>query len=1056
MPGDVSSLLRVFGLSDAHVFTIPPGTPFLPTLVDALLAGELVGTLGPDELAAATIYLPTRRAGRGLAELLAQRSRGRGLVLPRIVPLGDADEESGTGGASASADLAPAIPPLERRLILTRLVQAWAAQVDRRELRLSSDTPFMVPGSPADAVSLAGDLEALMDALATESVDWAALEEVVDIDYSHYFRLTLDFVRIAHELWPGILAERGAMDPAVRRNAALEAERQRLERERPTGPIIAAGSTGSIPATARLLATISRLPRGAVVLPGLDLDLDEKGWAAIAGDGQSGGINGHPQFILRRLVEEHVGIPRSAVRPLGTRDPALEPRRRLVSEIMRPAETTDLWAELPPVLREITAREGTDDLTLIEAADEREEALAIAVALRETLASPGRRAAFVTPDRNLARRVAAELGRWGIVIEDSAGIPLVDTASGRLATLAAEAAALDFHPVQVLALLAHPHVTLGLTRAEVEQGAAALELGALRGPAPRPGLDGIAAALRHRREARSRRREPIPVRMLSDADWDLAAEIVRRLDLAFGPFRQDGAAGGLADLVRLAGLHADAVAALTAGHDPDGAEPDPAREALDGLFDELASMRVEDGAGRSILGRFSDYPAFFATLARDRSLAPEMRGTHRRIRILGLLEARLLDVDRVVLGGLDETIWPPVAETDAFLNRPMRLKLGLTPPERRIGQTAHDFVQALGVRDAIITRARKRQGKPTVPSRFLERMRAFAGEGLWKEMVARGDRYRRLAAALDTPRPVEPLRRPAPQPGPERFPRRLSVTEVETLVRDPYSIFARHVLRLEPVDAIAVEPSAADRGNILHDIIGGFVQAYPKELPHDAHDRLLQRGADLFREIEEAYPELHALWWPAFQRFAPRYLEWERERRARLSAIHVERSGSIALPIGPDDVFTLRGRADRIEYGPGGEAAIIDFKSGRVPSVKEVAVGFSPQLTLEAAMLMQGGFEHVPGSDGLPALQYVKIGGRELLDPRELKPPPKDERSMAAIVEEHFSGLKKLVHRYAVEGAGYLSRPYAQYARTYAPYDHLARVKEWSATAGATDGGGEA
>nr|WP_246735995.1 double-strand break repair protein AddB [Enterovirga sp. DB1703] len=1041
-------------MAEPKLFTIPPGTPFLATLADALHSGELVGPLGPDEISAATIYLPTRRAGRALAELLAARARGRGLVLPRIVPLGDADEESGTGGASASADLKPAIPPLERRLILARLVQVWAARVDRSELRLDPDTPFMVPGSPADAVSLAADLEGLMDALATESVDWEALEEVVDIDYSQYFRLTLDFVRIAHELWPGILAERDAMDPAVRRNAVIEAERRRLEREPPAGPVIAAGSTGSIPATARLLATIARLPRGAVVLPGLDLDLDEKGWAAIGGDGRSGGVHGHPQFILRRLVEESVGTARSAVTPLGPRDPALEPRRRLLSEIMRPADTTDLWAEISKVERHIVASEGTDGLVLIEAADEREEALAIAVALRETLATPGRRAALVTPDRSLARRVAAELGRWGIRIADSAGIPLADTAPGRLARLAAEAAALDFQPVQVLALLAHPQVTLGLAREEVERGAAALELGVLRGPAPRPGLDGIAAAYRLRRAGKSRR-EPLPARILSPEDWDLAAEILQRLDLAFGPFRQAGADGRLVDLVRLAGLHADAVAGLTDLPPGTGRPPDPARDCLDGLFDELAATRVEDGAGRSILGRFSDYPAFFSALARDRQLAPEIRGTHPRIRILGLLEARLIEADRVVLGGLDETIWPPVAETDAFLNRPMRLKLGLTPPERRIGQTAHDFVQALGVRDAIVSRARKRGGKPTVPSRFLERLQAFAGKPVWSEMVARGDRYRRLAAALDTPRPVPPLRRPEPQPGPERFPRKLSVTEIETLVRDPYAIFARHVLRLEPLDPIAVQPSAAERGTILHEIVGGFAAAHPKELPADAEAELLQRGADRFGPIEEAYPELYALWWPAFVRFVPAYLEWERKRRARLSAIHVERSGQIAIPIADGDVFMLRARADRIEYGTGSEAVIIDFKSGRVPSDREVAVGFSPQLTLEAAMLMRGGFDRVPAAEALPVLEYVKIGGRELLRERAVETPKKDGRSIAALVEEHLEGLEKLVRRYAVEGAGYRSRPYPQYARAHSPYDHLARVKEWSATAGADDAGGE-
>lgn len=1033
-------------MPEPRVFTIQPGTPFLPTLVDALLSGELVGPLASGELETATIYLPTRRAGRALAELLARRSGRGGLVLPRIVPLGDADE--GEGGADRAVDLPPAIPPLERRLILTRLVQAWAGSVDRSGLRLAPDAPFMIPGSPADAVSLAGDLETLMDALATESVDWAALADVVEIDYSQYFRLTLDFVRIAHELWPGILTERGAIDPAVRRNAAIDAETARFEREPPNGPVIAAGSTGSIPATARLLAAIARLPRGALVLPGLDLDLDREGWSAIGGDGRNGGVHGHPQYILRRLVEEHVGIGREAVRPLGSGDRARDARRRLLSEIMRPAETTDRWAATPPMMRVIAAREGADGLTLVEAADEREEALAIAVALRETLATPGRRAALVTPDRNLARRVATELRRWDVAIEYSAGVPLADTAPGRLARLAADAAALDFHPVPLLALLAHPGVTLGLARAEVERAAAALELVACRGPAPRPGLAGLADALRLRRGAS---RQPGPVRALAGEDWDRAADLLRLLEDAFGRFRQDAHEGETVDLVRLAAHHACAVAALTRRPGGDEPEPDTAREALDAVFDELATVPAADGTEHAITGRFSEYPAFFAAIARSRALAPETRGTHGRLRILGLLEARLIDVDRVVVGGLDETIWPPVAETDAFLNRPMRLKLGLTPPERRIGQTAHDFVQALGVADAIVTRASKRGGKPTVPSRFLARLHAFAGDRVWSEIVARGERYRRLAAALDAPRPVRPLRRPAPRPGPERFPRRLSVTEVEMLVRDPYAIFAKHVLRLEPLDALAVQPSAADRGTVVHDVLGAFVEAHPGDLPADAEAELLQRGADAFRPVADTYPELHALWWPAFARFVPYYLEWERERRGRLSAIHVERSGAVAIPIGAGDVFTLRGRADRIEYGRDGEAAIIDFKTGRVPTDKEVAVGFSPQLTLEAAMLMRSGFAGVPGANATPTLAYVKIGGRKGIDPHEIAPPKKDARSMAAIVDEHVAGLEKLVRRYAVEGAGYMSRPYAQFASRYAPYDHLARVKEWSATGGATE-----
>lgn len=1033
-------------LGQPRVFTIPPGVSFLPTLADALLGGELTGT--PVALAAlpdATIYVPTRRAARALAAVLAERA-GRAVLLPRIVPLGDADE--GTGDAAAPG-LPPAIPPLERRLIMTRLIQVWAATVDRQLLPFGEGVPFRVPGSPADAVSLAGDLEALMDGLATENVDWSALGEAVDTDYSRYFRLTLDFVRIAHERWPAILADRGATDPARRRNAALDWQVARLAAEPPRGPVVVAGSTGSIPATARLIAAIAHLPNGAVVLPGLDLDLDGVGWDAIdeggvpptrrrvASPGRQGG-HGHPQYNLKRLVEGALGTTREAVRVLGRERPDGPARRRLLSEVLRPADTTDRWAAMLPLDRTALAKEGAAGLALIDAPDEREEALAVAVAMRETLAEPGRTVALVTPERGLARRVAAELGRWGIVAEDSAGVPLTETGPGRLAALAADAAAREFHPTAVLALLAHPDTRLGLDRATLERGAAALEIGALRGPEPRPGLAGIAAALAARRGERGRR-DPLPRRRLAEADWSLAADVVRRLESAFAGFPPNE--DRPFDLVALAARHDAAVRALRAGP---GRTASTASDALDALFDELAATRVEDGAGRSVDGRMPDYPAFFAALARDRSLPPEHRGTHRRLRILGLLEARLLDADRVILGGLDEGIWPPRAETDAFLNRPMRAELGLTPPERRIGQTAHDFAQALGARDVVVSRARKRENAPTVPSRFLERLRAFVGDPVWSEMTAVGERYRRLAAALDRPRPVAAARRPAPQPGAARFPRRISVTDVETLVRDPYAIHARHILRLDPLDAIAVAPAAAERGTIMHDILARFAQACPGELPPDAEARLLALGTEAFRALERAYPELYALWWPGFVRLVPRFIEWERERRGGIAGLYVEQAGAMTFPVAEGEPVQLVGRADRIEFGVGGGATVIDYKTGAPPSNRVVAVGFSPQLTLEAAMLAGGGFAKVPPASDLPALLYVRIGGRDPVVPRPVEPPPKDNRSMAAIVERHVEGLTFLVKRYAVDGAGYLSRPYPQYARTYAPYDHLARVKEWS------------
>jgi ATP-dependent helicase/nuclease subunit B len=1045
---------------DPRVFTIPSGAPFLPTLADALTHGRILERLrDAAELSRATIYLPTRRAARALATLLAAHGDGRAQLLPRIVPLGEADgaefELAGPDGAAfeGAEALAPPIAPLERRLVLTRLIQRWAETVDRARLRLEADAPLLVPSSPADAVGLAGDLERLMDAFTTEGIAWEQLAEAVEVDFSEYFGLTLDFVRIATENWPKMLAEREASDPASRRSALIHAEARRLLRERPTAPVIAAGSTGSMPATAALLNAIAHLPNGAVVLPGLDTDLDEASWASIGGleTDDSDPVHGHPQAMLRRLLDGYFRIPRAAVQVLDTPAAPLAARSRVLSEALRPADTTDLWGTLPAEARADLARQGCDGIKLVEAADERDEALAAAIALRETLAAPDRTAVLVTPDRGLAKRTAAELARWGIAVEDSAGVPLSETPAGILARLAADAAALDFHPTRLLALLAHREVRLGWPRAVLEQAASALEIGVLRGPAPAPGLGGLRHALAGSRTAFGRH-TPRPRRRLSAEDWKLAADLVARLEEAFAGFTAETLGEEAVDLVALVHAHRRTVEALGASADEpdaDGAD-DGSAEALAALFDDL--VLSETGGVR---GRFADYPAFFTTLARERvTSAVCRRSTHRRVRILGLLEARLLSADRVVLGGLDEGVWPPRTETDAFLNRPMRARVGLSPPERRIGQTAHDFVQALGTRDVVITRAQKRDGAPTVPSRFLQRMKAFTGEAIWRDVAAAGERYLRLARALETPKPARPLPRPAPKPDPALFPRTLSVTEIETLVRDPYSIFARHVLKLDALEPIAGTPSAAERGTIIHDVLGSFASDHARELPPHALEDLMQRGEDAFGRIADAFPELYAEWWPRFVRLASEFVVWEEARRPALACIHPELSGALPIALPDGSTFTLRARADRIEARRDGSYAIIDFKTGTPPGVKEVFAGFSPQLTLEAVMLMQGAFRNVPAAPGAPDLVYVHTsGGRNPLKPRELKPPPGDTRSLADIIEQHRVRFTHLLGRYVSGEIGYLSRPYPKYAKRYSDYDHLARVKEWSLTNGADENG---
>jgi ATP-dependent helicase/nuclease subunit B len=1033
-----------------RVFTIPAGAPFLPTLADALSRGRILDGGDPGALAEATIYLPTRRAARALATLLAGQGDGRAQLLPRIVPLGEADDaEFEMAGAAEDAAfegaemLAPPIAPLERRLILTGLIQRWAAEVDRTLLRLEPGIPFLVPSSPADAVNLAASLERLMDAFTSEDIPWDDLAQAVEADFSKYFEITLKFVRIAAENWPKILAERQASDPALRRSTLIHAEARRLLTERPDGPVIAAGSTGSMPATAALLNAIARLPNGAVILPGLDTHLDEPSWQAIGGleTEDSDPVHGHPQAMLRRLLDKHLQIPRAAVRPLALVADGLLARSRMLSEALRPADTTDGWARMDPGLRADIARRGCAGIKIVEAADERDEALAAAIALREALTDADRSAALVTPDRALAKRVAAELARWDIAVEDSAGVPLSEAQAGVVARLAADAAALDFEPIRILALLAHPRVRLGLARASVARAASTLEIGLLRGPIPAPGLAGLRQALAGAQGGLDGRM-PRPKKRLTAKDWRLAVALVERLAAAFDGFTAEDFGEETTDLVTVAEAHRRTLDALLAGPDEDGSqvEDDGSIEPLAALFDDLTLTEA-----RRVRGRFVDYSSFFTALARERITNPPARATHRRIKILGLLEARLLSVDRVVLGGLDEGVWPPRTETDAFLNRPMRARVGLAPPERRIGQTAHDFVQALGTADVVITRAQKRGGSPVVPSRFLQRIKAFAGDEVWKGMVEAGARYLHLARVLETPEPARPLPRPAPKPDPALFPRTLSVTEIERLVRDPYSIFARHVLKLDALEPIAVTPSAAARGTIIHRILGDFAKDHPGALPPHAFEDLIQRGENAFAQIQDNFPELYAEWWPRFERLAAAFVVWEEARRADITAVYAERSGELPMALPDGSIFTLRARADRIEARRDGGYAIVDFKTGAPPGVKEVFAGFSPQLTLEAAMLMEGAFKDLPASPVTPDLIYVHTsGGREPLKPRAIDTPREDGRSFAHIVAEHRRRLAELVGRYVSGEATYLSRPYPKYAKDYFEYDHLARVKEWS------------
>ncbi len=1007
----------------ARVYTIPPSAPFLPTLAKALAEGRLVPGFRPKDdplsLANATVFLPTRRAVRIFSASLLDAIGQEALILPRILPLGDVDEDE-LAFEENGTDLPPAIPAAGRRLVLAQLVLQWA-RAEGHEQRL-------IAATPAAALAFADELAHVLDDLTIAGVPHEKLAEAIPHDFDRYWETSRAFLNIVWREWPNILREQNRIDPTERRERLLAREAERLAAGS-DGPVIAAGSTGSLPSVARLLKIIAGRKDGAVVLPGLDQLLDEPSFARIGSEPEMDSAQGHPQYGLHRLLGEF-GLKRSDVASLAA--PLLSAREKLLSEAFRPAAATDQWRA------KAADDSALDNVTLIEAADPREEALAIAVTLREALAQTVPYSALITPDRALARRVAAELTRWNIKVDDSAGVPLAESEAGRFARLVAEVAASRLAPVSLIALLRHPLCNFPANEID------AFEQGLLRGPRPAGGFKGLLRAVE---TARSERYHPNdPKARLKPEDWDAAQALAKRLQAALDPLCQLGERalpfGELLKAHRLA-LSALGFDAAT-GNDA---------EKLTEVLDELATAP----AGHFAL-TLADYAEAFAALLAGTPLRAPL-DEEAAIRILGPIEARLVSFDRVVLGGLNEGTWPAGAKTDAFLNRPMRRALGLNVPERRIGLSAHDFVEMLGTRDITVTRARRQGGAETVASRSWQRLAAVASETAWQAAIARGERLLALARVLDRPEGVpQPIEKPAPRPPLAARPTRLSVTEIEDLVRDPYTIYARHVLKVFPLEDIDADPGVAERGIVLHDALARFSEKFPQTLPRDVFEQLIAVGKEAFLPYGD-FPGAQAVWWPRFERIAGWFAGIEQARRHEIERIRAETRGQISFTA-DGFAFTLAAKADRVEARNDKAVAILDYKTGAPPSLAQAITGLAPQLPLEAAIARAGGFKDIAKgsriaeigvfhlSGGNPPGHFISLNPEEAKGSAKKLPEQYGIENCDQLADFALARLKTLIAHYANPNSPYRPIPRPKWKKRYGSYDHLARIKEWASETG--------
>jgi ATP-dependent helicase/nuclease subunit B len=1018
------------------VLTMPPAAPFLPTLAKALIA-RLDRPETPFALADALILLPTRRAARALGDAFLALKPETATLLPRIRTLGDLDpDEAGLGEFDLGLDVDPPIAPMARRFALARMIRA-------------RDKAAEWSGDPVAALRAADALARLLDsaelvAPATGGFDWSGLGALVqDRELARHWELSTEFLSIITDVWPRHLAALGLSDPGGRQRRGLEGLAARWIAAPPAHPVVLAGSTGAIPATRALMKVVAGLPQGCVVLPGLDLDLSDELRADAARDDQ------HPQRGLAQVLID-LGVAARDVRvfPGATETRALRLRRLVLNEALAPqAATADWRARVDAIAEEHGAgavAEGLAGLNLLEAASEDEEAAAIALHLRAALEEPGATAALVTPDAGVARRVAAKLKRWDIDVDVSSGRPLGETPVGAFVRLVAAWMPDPAEPKALVALLAHPLACVGRRRGWTRKAASALQINALRGARKDDDLTGLRARLAAMPENRWR-----------PGAWAKAdgEKLVDALMAALPDAGPDVDPDAPVPLARAAETLARVCEALAARMEDDGpvAGADAlwrgeAGEALARVFSDI----MEHAGDFEPLSPH-DVPRAIDALLSDAVVRP--RGAHPRLRILGPLEARMLDHDRLVLAGLDEGVWPAAPPVDPFLSRPMRAALGLPPPETRIGLSAHDFAQLAAQPHVTLTRSNRRGDGPAVPSRWLWRLKTLAAGALGADEAAQALKGA-PPDALDLLRALEPVRladpmaaRPMPRPPVAARPIRFSATQVERLLRDPYRLYGEQILRLRPLDPLGGDPSASERGTAVHAAVE-IVRDWMVETPRDPVGALTARMAE---ELARAgFRGLAAQ--AALLRLGPT-IAWLAQEEARRLAEgwrpHCEAAGECAIDTGRG-VVTLSARADRIDVGPDGAIEIIDFKTGKPPTAAQVRTMMNAQLPLTAAIVARGGFPGIPAltpSD----LRHVKIGGAAFGPVGAV-----DKVDVDWLIKRAEKTLTELFTGFLDPERPYPSKPRAAFvkgARHADPFDLLARRGEWAGVE--SDEGGE-
>ncbi|MBI1214362.1 MAG: double-strand break repair protein AddB [Alphaproteobacteria bacterium] len=1020
-----------------HIYTVPPDQSFVQAVAKGIL-NEAGGD--PLKLSDYTILVPNRETATLLRQAFMEQLGGKPGVMPRIDAPGDMDDDDLSLKISenhllseALMDIPPPVPRLHRQLVLAEEI-------------------LKIPGmasSVQKAIKLGGELGNFLDALQRNNIELKNVEKLAAPEFKQQWSHTAEFLKILTETWPERLSQMGMVDPEDHKNALIEIQATHWRQHPAKKPVVAVGFTDTSPAVLSLLQSVSAMPQGAVVMPGLDAGIDQKSWDVLTPV--------HPQYAFRKMLEAF-GADRADVKDWNAQldDPqharatdlatTNAERQKLLREAMRPSGTAEGWSGLsarrskkktrekaePDNPREIDIQ-ALSGIDLLTCSSPQEEASVIALKMRETLEVPGRTATLVTGDRSLARRVSARLRYWDIEVEDSAGASLAETSAGVFLLATAGMAAEEWAPVPTLEALKHPLATLGETPEAFAAKLSKLEDTVFHGPRPGAGIEGVRGVLTAAFNRAARRPDHKPQEEL-DAEKKELEDWLQKIEDAGKTFFDKMACATPLPFSEFLDEHIRFVEALAQDDTRKGA--DRIWRGDDGVKASRFLTQLRDAAKLipDITGR--DYVDVLQGLMREVNVKSSAK-PHANLKILTPEQARLSKSDIIIMGGLNDEAWPQRPEENPWLSPDMAKKLGLPPVEESIGQGAHQFIQMISNPNVLLSRAVRSGDAPSVSSPFLTRlMMVLKGAGLDKDIQGKSQLID-IHLAMHTPVDVTPIEPPAPTPPKEARPKQLPVTAVEKLMRDPYAVYAKYVLKLRPKDPLDASPSVSERGIFTHDALDTFVKKYPDKLPDNAYEELLKIGEEAFA-TRINNPTVQSFWWPRFERIAKWFVKFEAERREMTRTLGTEVRGKLEIDMGDGETFVLTAIADRVDRGADDQIEIIDYKTGAVPSQKSVALGYSPQLTLEALIAFSGGFKGIDAGD-VGDVQYWKLsGGRPAADVTKVKGDVKQ------LVDEAREGVTKLAKAFHDPKTPYLSTPKPDWAPRYNSYEHLARTGEWS------------